>query len=951
MDSAEKVPLSPAADTTDVDESTSSDFPLVFDTAGRSAASESRVRRGNTRDVWALLGCNAIVFVTSVCIMVLELTASRLISKSVGSSLYTWTSVIGVVLAGISAGNFLGGWLADRYTPRKTLGWLFWTASALCLAVYPLHTLVGSGGRPEGMSLPMWVLCVVTAVFLLPSVALGTISPVVASMALARSTRTGMTVGNVYAWGALGSIVGTFLTGFFLISSFGTQHIIWMTAATLAVMGVLIASGQWFYRGVMLFGWLQLVVWIGLFASIRERGDSAAAAGDTAEEGVSLPGAFHGVGLAMKLRSDAPDEYNDESDYFYINVANRREGGDIVRALHLDHLVHSYWNPQQPTKLYYDYEKVYAGITERAAGTWDRTTSVTLPEFPAGADPETALPAWAKYDPAQRTLTVRGALSETQRDMLLKVSPAAPYWLAVRELTSTENENLFSSMSSAMLETLPEGIQLPEKLAGKIRYDKPFGALMRYELLSDEDAATLLALGPDQEYRTAVERLYEESRQVSTLFIGGGGFVFPRWIEAKFPYRPRIDVAELDPAVKKAVQQAMGLPPDDQTAIRTVIGDARNFVDDRVRENARLVAAGKSPIYYDFAYGDAFNDFSVPAHLTTREFTAKVKSLLTPGSGAYLMNIIDIYARPVFPTGEAGRGEVRVPAALPRFLTPASLTPGEWTRAPAPCSALEIRTTTSGEAFDIRYTGVMSEEVRDQLTAALENKAATAANDQEVRRAVETAIHDLYHLTREPALYLGTLPDALTPSEFVDYEWTTAPAPYASLELEPHPLSRGENDLRPAYGYRLGYRGVMSERDEQQLLELAGEDADLARAIRALAAESRRSRAGGFLGAFVATVCEEFPYVYVYSSNIGRPADQRDTFVVACSLRKLDLTNLGTSGGYWDSDPFAAMETDGSGTRHYSGQMAAVLQLARGITLTDDYAPVENLLLPVFSDQ
>src|SRR5579872_2466100 len=46
-------------------------------------------------DFWALVGCNAIVFGASVCIMVIELTAARLIAAYIGSSLYTWTSVIG----------------------------------------------------------------------------------------------------------------------------------------------------------------------------------------------------------------------------------------------------------------------------------------------------------------------------------------------------------------------------------------------------------------------------------------------------------------------------------------------------------------------------------------------------------------------------------------------------------------------------------------------------------------------------------------------------------------------------------------------------------------------------------------------------------------------------------------------------------------------------------------
>ena len=51
-----------------------------------------------------------------------------------------------------------------------------------------------------------------------------------------------------------------------------------------------------------------------------------------------------------------------------------------------------------------------------------------------------------------------------------------------------------------------------------------------------------------------LERLYRESRQISTMFLGGGGFIFPRWIESLFPFNPIIHVAELDPAVKQAVE-------------------------------------------------------------------------------------------------------------------------------------------------------------------------------------------------------------------------------------------------------------------------------------------------------------------------------------------------------------------------------------------------------------
>ena len=89
---------------------------------------------------WLIL----IVFVSSTCIMVLELVAGRIIAPYVGVSLYTWTSVIGVVLAGMSLGNYLGGGLADRWASPRLLGILVFCWAA-CSAVGIL--LIEQAGR------------------------------------------------------------------------------------------------------------------------------------------------------------------------------------------------------------------------------------------------------------------------------------------------------------------------------------------------------------------------------------------------------------------------------------------------------------------------------------------------------------------------------------------------------------------------------------------------------------------------------------------------------------------------------------------------------------------------------------------------------------------------------------------------------------------------------------
>src|SRR5215470_11917828 len=96
-----------------------------------------------TSDAWSRAVPNLIVFFSNLAIMVIELVASRLVARYIGSSLYTRTSVIGVILAGMSIGNHLGGRLADREAPQRVLPYLFLSSAALALAVLWTNDLAG----------------------------------------------------------------------------------------------------------------------------------------------------------------------------------------------------------------------------------------------------------------------------------------------------------------------------------------------------------------------------------------------------------------------------------------------------------------------------------------------------------------------------------------------------------------------------------------------------------------------------------------------------------------------------------------------------------------------------------------------------------------------------------------------------------------------------------------
>ena len=94
-------------------------------------------------DRWPL---TLVVFVSSACVMILELVAGRIVAPYIGVSIFAWTSVIGVVLAGVSLGNSLGGRLADRGASPRLLGILLALSGLASLSVLAVDMLVLDAG-------------------------------------------------------------------------------------------------------------------------------------------------------------------------------------------------------------------------------------------------------------------------------------------------------------------------------------------------------------------------------------------------------------------------------------------------------------------------------------------------------------------------------------------------------------------------------------------------------------------------------------------------------------------------------------------------------------------------------------------------------------------------------------------------------------------------------------
>ena len=272
-----------------------------------------------------------IVFAASACSLILEIVAGRILAPVIGVSLYTWTSIIGVVLAGISVGNYLGGLTADRFPSRVTLGFILLGSGVFAMAILPLIGLVGEAFAPLPIILRIVLL---TAVLFLPvSLILGMVTPVVIKLHLVELARTGNVVGRFYAVSTAGSILGVFLTGFVLIQWIGTRPIVLAVAIFLFGMALLFGD-LWRVR-------FKLPAILGL----------------------GLGALFTGLSLALGW---VDSDCQEESNYFCIKVREREIQGRLVRTLTLDQLLHSYVALDDPTFLVYGYEKVTADFTAAA---------------------------------------------------------------------------------------------------------------------------------------------------------------------------------------------------------------------------------------------------------------------------------------------------------------------------------------------------------------------------------------------------------------------------------------------------------------------------------------------------------------------------------------------------------------------------------------------------------
>ena len=315
---------------------------------------------------------NALVFCAGAGSLATEIAAARLLAPYFGASTVVWANVIGLVLAALSLGYWLGGRLADRRPEPRLLG-LIVVSAALLIAVVtflsrPLLDVTVEGLDEVSTGAVIGSFFAVLLLFVPPVTLLGMVTPFAIRLSLSGVADAGAVAGKLYALSTIGSLLGTFLSALVTIPLIGTQRTLLLSAALIALPGSLLVGRRWLLAPAAIAAVLLLP-----------------------------PG-------AIKPQSGLIHE--DESLYQYIQVVER----DDARRLYLNEgiAVHSVWRQ----------DELLTG------GVWD--TFLTIPPL-LGREPErvailgnaggTTARAFGRFYPATRIdgVELDGAVSKVGR--------------------------------------------------------------------------------------------------------------------------------------------------------------------------------------------------------------------------------------------------------------------------------------------------------------------------------------------------------------------------------------------------------------------------------------------------------------------------------------------------------------------------------------------------------
>lgn len=194
-------------------------------------------------------------FATGACGLVYQQLWLRELSLVFGVTVQAVSTVLAAFFGGLALGGYLAGRLARRTS--RPIGW--YGAIEIATGVLALGTpfMLGAAGDlyvwfagnvTDSLAVLTVVRFVLTfAVLMIPATFMGASLPLIVSSSLLREAALGSRVGMLYAWNTAGAVLGTVVSGFWLIGLWGLDTTFLVAAVVNIVAGgaAVVAARRW----------------------------------------------------------------------------------------------------------------------------------------------------------------------------------------------------------------------------------------------------------------------------------------------------------------------------------------------------------------------------------------------------------------------------------------------------------------------------------------------------------------------------------------------------------------------------------------------------------------------------------------------------------------------------------------------------------------------------------
>ena len=193
-----------------------------------------------------------IVFISGAVVMGVEIMASRLLAPYYGDTVYVWGSLIAVIMIALAIGYRRGGKKADRYASIIGLSNIILVAGVFVVLIPASAPFVLELVRELGLPHIYEPLIPSAILLAIPTMYLGMVSPYALRLTAKNMVDLGDVSGSLSSLNTIGSIVGTFLTVFFLVPNFGTREILTSMGVVLVVVSMINQGRSYFFAAALL---------------------------------------------------------------------------------------------------------------------------------------------------------------------------------------------------------------------------------------------------------------------------------------------------------------------------------------------------------------------------------------------------------------------------------------------------------------------------------------------------------------------------------------------------------------------------------------------------------------------------------------------------------------------------------------------------------------------------